>query len=45
MNIYYIHMQRKKKRNQGSVKTTVEISFYSQLYWGCPAENTEMGPH
>lgn len=37
-------MWREKKRNQGSVKTTVEISVSSQPRWGCPAENTETSP-
>lgn len=45
MNIYYIHMWRGKKRNQGSLKTTVEISFCSQLHWGCPDKYTEMSPN
>lgn len=33
-------MRREEKRNQGSIKTTLEISFCSQLHWGYPAEKT-----
>lgn len=44
MAIYYIHMQRDKKRNQDSVKTTVRVPFCCQLLWVCHTTNTKKSP-